>query len=317
MNFDFGSTLARAWKITWENKILWIFGILASLGGGTWGSGVNYNFGGGGGSGGGQPQLPPDVQRFLDRLGNDPVFIAIIIGVVCGLLLLGLVLFVLSIIGRGGLIGGAQLAEANGKVTFGEAWSAGTRHFLTLFLIGLATGLVVLALFVVTIVPGVLLTVATLGFGLLCLLPLICLLVIVAIILGIIAYFAQIAAVTENLGVGAAFGRAWAIIKANLGPIIILGVILAVIGGIIGFVTALPLIAIVFPPMIGLLLGDKNGLGTGIAIAIVCGVAYLPVLLFISGVLQTWITSTWVLAYKQFTGPAAAPASPYSVTPPM
>ena len=39
---DYGEVLSKAWKIVWKNKILWIFGILASFGQGS-----------GGGSGGG------------------------------------------------------------------------------------------------------------------------------------------------------------------------------------------------------------------------------------------------------------------------
>ena len=68
------------------------------------------------------------------------------------------------------------------------------------------------------------------------------------------------------------------------------------------------------PPMIGIMSGDEGGMRAGIAVAAICFVAYLPVLLLASGILQTWITSAWTLAYQQFTRPAA-PASPSEVSP--
>ena len=316
MSLDFGSILGRAWRITWENKVLWIFGVLASLGGGGGGGGnAGTQFSSGDFGRGREPQLPPEVERFVDRLNNnDPMLIAIVVGVTCLLLLLALVFFVLSIIGRGGLIGGVQLANANGRVTFGEAWSVGTRHFWRLFLIGLLVGLVIFALALVTLVPTAIFAGVTFGVGLLCFFPVLCVFILAAIVLGIIAYFAQIAAVIENLGVTDALRRAWEVIRANLGAIIVLGIILVVVGGIAGFVIALPLIAVVFPPMIGIMSGDEGGMRAGIAVAAICFVAYLPVLLLASGILQTWITSAWTLAYQQFTRPAA-PASPSEVSP--
>ena len=316
MSLDFGSILGRAWKITWENKILWVFGILASLGGGGGGGGSpNFDFSGGGG--GGQPELPPEVERFFDRLAEEPAFLAVIIGLVCLLLLIGLAFFVLSIIGRGGLIGGISLADANGKVTFGEAWGAGTSHFWRLFLIGLLVGLIIFVLALVTLVPTAIFAGLTFGVGLLCFFPVLCVFILAAIVLGIIAYFAQIAAVIENLGVTDALRRAWEVIRANLGPIIVLGIILAVVGGILGLVIAAPLIVAVFPPVFGAITGDESGLRAGLAVAAVCFVVYLPVLLVASGILHTWITAAWTLAYKQFTRPATPPSDFQPASPAM
>src|SRR5262245_20405187 len=135
MNLDLGATLSRAWRITWQNKILWIFGILAALMSG--GGNVDFSF-----QGGRPPigQPDPRVEQFFRRIFGDDVpnvLLAAGVGVGCLGLLFLVVLFVLSIIGRGGLIGGIQLADANGKVSFGEAWRAGTRKFWTVLAIGL------------------------------------------------------------------------------------------------------------------------------------------------------------------------------------
>ena len=43
MTLDLGGILRRAWAITWNHKILWIFGILAGLAGGGGSGGDNAN----------------------------------------------------------------------------------------------------------------------------------------------------------------------------------------------------------------------------------------------------------------------------------
>jgi hypothetical protein len=311
MKLDFGAILSRAWKITWENKVLWIFGLLAAMGNGAAGGGGGAGGGDGGGGrdfGPGGPELPPPVRRFVES--PDPRIIAIVIGVICVLVLIALVFFVLSMIGRGGLIGGVRLADDNGSVTFGEAWRVGLRNFWRVFLIGLIVGVVVIGLVLILLVPGIFFSITIIG--LLCGLPLIFAFVVAAIVLGIVAYFAQIAAVVEDLSVTAALGRAWEVIRANLGDIIILGIVLIVAQAVIGVVIALPVIVTLIPivfAVIGFINESQNMAVGGLIVAGLCFVAYLPVLIVLGGVLETWITSAWTLAYRQFIRPMAAPGA--------
>jgi len=311
MKLDFGAILSRAWKITWENKVLWIFGLLAAMGNGAAGGGGGAGGGDGGGGrdfGPGGLELPPPVRRFVES--PDPQIIAIVIGVICVLVLIALVLFVLSIIGRGGLIGGVRLVDDNGRVTFGEAWRVGLRNFWRVFLIGLIVGVVVIGLVLILLVPGIFFSITIIG--LLCGLPLIFAFVVAAIVLGIVAYFAQIAAVVEDLSVTAALGRAWEVIRANLGDIIILGIVLIVAQAVIGVVIALPVIVTLIPivfAVIGFINESQNLAVGGLIVAGLCFVAYLPVLIVLGGVLETWITSAWTLAYRQFVRPMAAPGA--------
>ncbi len=150
MNLNFGDILSRAWKITWGNKILWVFGVLALLGqggGGGGNQGVSFDAGDFQPGPGGLPNLPPEFERFLETIGNlGDRLLPIVLVLVCLGILLSIVFFLLSILGRGGLIGGAQLAAANGKVSFGEAWGAGLRSFGRLFLIRLLIALPVIVL---------------------------------------------------------------------------------------------------------------------------------------------------------------------------
>jgi len=128
---DYGEILSRAWKITWNNKILWLFGLFAGTGASlnTGNGGSGGGDGGGGFEGGPGGGLPPNIERQLER----PEVIAIILAITGVLLLIVVALIVLSIIARGGLIGGIRLADDNGKVTFREAWSIGLRYFWRIF----------------------------------------------------------------------------------------------------------------------------------------------------------------------------------------
>jgi hypothetical protein len=308
---DYGNTLSRAWKITWNNKILWLFGFLAGLGasgGGNGGGRGNVRVSNGNGWPGNI--LPPDLERQLQR----PEVIAIVITVACVLLVIGLALFVLSIVGRGGLIGGIRLADDNGKVSFGEAWSVGVRNFwrmLGIQLILLLAGLLIGSFGLFTGLIGA----ATLGLGLVCLLPILCVLVLALIPLSILAHFAQFGIVVDNLGVMDAFRKSWQVLKDNLGPIIILAIILVIIGIVAGLVLVAPFVGIVLPTVAAFILNPEHpnpGLLIGSGLALLC---YLPIAIVLGSILQTWSVSVWTLAYRQFTGAARAPMAPAAPQP--
>lgn len=309
MSLNYGEIIQRAWQITWKHKILWLFGILAGLGN----SSPNFNFNNGPRTGSGANPLPPEITRFFEQFDQNTL-IALALGLTCVFLLLAVVLIALQVIGRGGLIGGLRQAAASGQITFGEAWQIGLGKFWTLFIIGLLVGGAVFIAFLVTVVPGILLSVVTFGLGLLCLLPLICVLVIVATLLGVVAYFAQIAAVVEGLGVQEALGRAWQVIRANLINILIMGLLVAVVSFVVNLVLFLPVLIVVVPLGVALAMGQNLGTGA-LAFGLVCGIAYLPVLLVLSGILQTWMTAVWTFTYEQLarpTAPGAQPAPPFA-----
>ena len=316
MSLDYGNLLSRAWQITWKHKVLWIFGILAGLGngGGPPGDGGNND--------GGRPSSGfefgyPQFDQWINQI-DQAALVAIVLGLICLALLIAVALIALQVIGRGGLIGGVLKADADQAVTFGETWQVGVSKFWTLFLIGLIPGLVSLLLAIIVIAPGVILSVLTLGLGFLCLIPLVCLLAIGGVILNIIAYFAQIAAVAENLGVLDALRRAWAVITANVGNIVVLGLIVIAVGFFAGLIIALPILLTIVPAVIAVVgfAGESQVVGYGgLAFALACCALYFPILLVLSGILQTWVTATWTLAYKRLTqssAPGGQPAPGFS-----
>jgi hypothetical protein len=306
---DFGHVLTRSWEIIWKNKVLWIFGILASCSGQSRGSSFNYGFDSSNTSTG---QLPPGIEQWFNQLEArfnsvpEEQLIAIIIGLVVLAILLGLVFFVIGLFGKVGLIKGAQQAEAGMALSFRQLardayavlWRAAGLNLL-LFIIPF---IIVLAL----VLAGSLLVVGTMGIGLICLIPLACLILLVFIAYGIYVEFANLALVSEDLGVMDAVSRGWEVVRNNVGNVLVMALVLMIGGGIITILIGLPIVAIAFPAVIGGVSGTQDAFTTGLTISAICLVLALPVLILLGGILQSYIQSAWTLTYLQLTG--AAPA---------
>ena len=307
---DFGEVLSRAWKTIWKHKILWIFGILSSCG-----------QSGGGGSGGYSPQssggnkwsgeVSPGMQEFfsnMEQFFNQieiwQIF-AIIAVFIFIMLIFWCIAMVLSTIGRIGLIQGTVQSEAGAeKLKFGDLFKSGKPYFWRVlglnFLIGLAA--FVLSLFVFAPLAFV----ATITFvGLFCLIPIICLLVPVFWLISVVIQQANIALVVEDLGIIAAIQRGWSVFRENLSNFIIMALILGLGGAIVGFIFAIPLILIILFTVIGAGMGLTSEVGFTFGRGLLAGglafLFYLPILTFLSGVLQAYIQSAWTLTYLRLT----------------
>lgn len=302
---DFGNVLSRAWQIVWKHKVLWIFGIL-----------VGCSSGGGGGSSlrTSYRQQPPEQFRpLIQALENlTDAQIALIIGVITltVLVLVALVIF-LSTIGRIGLIRGTQQAEAGAiSLAFGELFSGSMPYFWRVFGLNLVVGLATAIVLVALLALGVFGTVVTFGVGALCFIPLICILIPLLWFVSVIVEQASIAIVLENLGILDGLRRGWEVVRANLGTIIVMALILILgVGGIGGLIIGLPLVFIVIPAVIGVMAGSQRALGGGLLIAGLCFVAYLPFFLILSGILHAYIESAWTLTFMRLgSAPAARQA---------
>ena len=309
---DIGNILSRSWQIIWKHKILWIFGILAGCGSsGNGGSGWRGNRGG---EGGGQvpPQFQPFVQPF-QNLTQGQIAVLVTVAILVALVLMVLVVF-LGTVGRVGLIRGTQQAEGGAaSVSFGELFSGSMPYFWRVFGLGLLVGLLILVVAGLVAVMAVIGTIGTLGLGLICLIPLICILVPVIWFVSVITEQASIAIVIENLGVMDGLRRGWEVVRINLGAMIIMALILMLgVGGIGGFIIALPVVFIVLPALIGAAVGTNQSVGGGLILAGVCFIAYLPVLLILNGILRSYIETAWTLTFMRLTNKPAAALQPVS-----
>ena len=297
---NFSKILSRAAEITWRWKALWVFGFLISLGQGNRGS--NYsNWVEDRGSGG----------IMLDHI--PPAVGGLLISLVCIGLLIGIALWVLSIIGRGALIGGVQQVEEEGDTELGRAWRVGVSHFWTLFGISILTALpvLVLALFTVAAFLGPILTEIGISAGrdvptgifslsFLCGAPLCCSAILAAILLSQIKIYANRAAVLEGLGWIEALQRGWQVLKDNLVPTVVLWLIFFVIGLILTLVIVAIILVIASPFLVLFANADPSlwMLGNIILEAIVIMIVSAA----IGSIVETFTSTTWTLAYREMTG---------------
>ena len=310
MKFNFGEILTRAWQITWKYKVLWIFGILAGC-----------SQGSGGGSGGGSnsgyragpsdQNLPPELKRFFHQMQDfvgwveANLFLFIAIGVIVFLLLMVLFIF-LGTIGRVGLIKGAYEAELGAeRLSFGELFSASLPYFWRIFGLSFLIGLA----FFLLLMPFVLLGVLTAGIAFMCILPLICIIIPVGIAVSIIIEQANRAIVLEDMSIFDGLKRGFEVARANVGPMLVMALILFGIQLVLGIVIALPIFIIVFPTIFAFALGEAQSF-TPLYIALACICLYAPVTWLLNGILTTYTQSAWTLTYLQVTkksGPSEAP----------
>ncbi len=311
---DFGKVLTRAWEIIWKYKILWVFGLFASCSG----QQSSYNFGGGGGGGGGPtfqfegdeiPYMPPEYYQFfmqIERFFQENLETIIAAGIALFFLVIFLVIafFLVGNLGKVGLIKGTLLAEAGAEsLTFSEIFEESKPFFWRIVALNLVIALASIVLVVIigfAIAGGAILT---LGIGLICFLPLLCLLIPLFWYLGIVIRQANIALVVENLDIFAALERGWNITKDNLGNMIVMGVILVIGGAVAGFVFGIPLIFSFVPMITGFITGDfftdMEALLRGISAVVVLQLVYLPIYLGLRSVLISYVESAWVLTYLE------------------
>lgn len=302
---DYGKILTRAWQITWRWKVLWIFGFLASLGSG----------GGGGGGGSGVNNGSRGAGNF-PNFDISPQMGGLIIGLVCLALIIGLFLWVLSIIGRGALIAGVQQVEDEGQTSFGSAWRVGLSRFWTIFGIGFLAALPILIIVLVLIGVGIAVAVGA-GYNftndvperalgvilpaLACLIPLACVTVVLAVVLAQIQLYAERAAILEGHGWIEAFKRGWQVLKTHLGPTIIFWLIFLLIGGALAAIVVGGILALALPAMA--LFGNNNP--NALAVVTMCGGALVGfvILAVVGAIVQTFTSTTWTLVYRQLTRP--------------
>ena len=307
MNFNFGEVLSRAWQIIWKHKVLWIFGIFAGCSRGS--GNFRGNSGGGGGGNGGQPNFPPEVMRIFEFIQQN-LTMFIVVGCIVLLLIWAVTLF-LGTIGRVGLIRGTFQAEAGAeKLIFGQLFSESTPYFWRIFGLSLIVAIPVLVVLAALIAAGIAFAISASNgndaarVGVFGIVPLligcICLLIPVMFVVGMIIRQAENAIVLEDLRVLPAISRGWEVFRANLGPIILMAIILAVLGIVVGLIIAIPVLAIVIPAALTFYAGNAQNWSPMI-FAGICLVLYIPIAWLLNGILAAYTESAWTLTYMRLT----------------
>ena len=317
MNFNFGEVLSRAWQIIWKHKVFWIFGMLASCSRGGPSLNLSYNFNSGDFNGG-APNIPPEIQRFMEFVVQNAIAIATIsIALVC---IIWIIAIFFGTVGRIGLIRGVGQVEAGGMTAFGQLFSESLPYFWRVFglsvLIGLPFVIVIGAMVAGFVAFGVALSQGSnaSAIGFLALIPVflgcLCLLVPIGIVVGLIVRQAERAIVLEGAGLLPGLSRGWDIFRINLGPIILMALILWVIGLGVGFVIAIPVLIVVLPATFAFVAGAASGRSpnwTPMISALACTCLLAPFLWLARGILVSYVESAWTLTYMRLVSPPENP----------
>ena len=297
---DYGNILSRAWQVTWKHKVLWIFGIFVALssGSGSFNSGTSWNQSSSSGGGGNfpQPDMPPQLREFL----NSPALPIAIIALLCLGLIIALAIFLMGVASTGALIGGIDLAESTGAVTFSQAWVLGTSNFLKILGLKIGVGIIgFVAIFA----------------GIICC-PLLCLVVPGSIALQVIAEFASFAIVLDKEGVIESIQKGFNVLKTNFTSVFVLGLILFGIGIAYGLVVAIPVLVAFAPAIIAVMGSTREPNMMLIGATVLMFLCLIPIFIVVGGVYTTWQTATWQLAYRQFTASTSTVSNAPSPEPP-
>jgi hypothetical protein len=302
---DYGRLLSRAWDVIWAHKFLILLGLLVALTSSSSSStislGNNWDLRGTGDS---FRVQPPDMRQFpwfnqLPREGRAwalgvPIFL-VTVAIAVGLVI-GIPLWVLSTLSRGGLIAGVSAIDGGGTSSFGEAFNAGWRKGWRLIGIGILPAipgllLALIGLGTAAFAAGVasafrsnIVRAPLAGIGIAAAV-LACILIPIVIVLSFLRTFAERACMLEDLGVFEAYGRGLSVLSANLGSAILLFLIQIAVSIVIGILLIVPTV-----------------------IMVICCI-FWPVLLLIQGTIAAYFSAMWTLAWREWTVvPAAGPA---------
>lgn len=314
---NYGEVLSSSWRTIWKHKVLWIFGFLAALGGGSSG-GSSGGGGGGGGSGNGfpgtfNPQLNEWLQQVNSWLQSNWWVILVLAAVI---FLFVILLTVLSTFGQIGLVRGAWKAdEGTQKLRFGPLFAESGRYFWRVVgftLLVFVVGLVIIMVLGLGAVAGVILT---LGVGLLCLIPFLCIFVLVAWLAGIIIRLTVVSIVGEDKGIFEALSGVWDTARGHLGEVILMGLILGLGGGLVQFFIAIPFFFAFFPVLIGVFMDTGEAMRATLLASAALFCLYLPIAMFLGSVVEAYLGTAWTLTYRRLTGRGPAlvevlPAAP-------
>jgi len=309
---DFGEVLSKAGKIIWKFKVLWIFGILASCG----------QRSSNGGGGGGNPQFefsgdnfyfPPgwehnfrQMENFFDTIQGWQIA-ALVLGFFFFMLIFILIATAISTVGEIGLIKGTVKADDGAeKLGFGELFNDGKPFFWRVFGFNLLAAFAIMVAVLLLFIPLIGIGVVTAGIGLICIIPLICLLIPLSWLVSLVFKQIIISMVVDDLKIQDGIVRGWEVFRDNFGNILVLGLILGFGSLIIGIFLAVPLFFAAIPSIAGILSGLVIGsdilLGSGIAAAAIGFLIILPIVILLDGILKSYIMTAWTLTYRRLTG---------------
>ncbi len=316
---NFIDLLKRAGSLWWRVKLLWPLGMLAALVGygdsaisGNFNSAQNLRSDTGSG---GMPLWLTELAAsplVRDVMHNPWPYLLGLLALLVGWALLAAMVGALA---HGALIRVADVADQGYTANLSDGLRVGAARALPLFLLNLILALPVIIIMSLVLGGFALIFVrsvtsfsafdgatpsgpliASLFGAIFCLIGVFLLLALLAALLGLWARVAQRACVVEGLGPVASLGRGWHLMRRNLGLTLLTWLFQALLGGVIGFVLALPALALSFPLIFAVSEGRANVVGLFIALI---GYAFVASVVG-GGILTAFNATLWTVIYRAF-----------------
>lgn len=322
---EYGPLIERAWRLTWQNRFLWVLGLFATS---TVGSCSPA-----GGSNSGWQVDRSEVERFyspdLFRPFQEPnpwlsqnigwillTFIAVA-------LLVGIAFTIVSVAAQGGMASATGELGIGRRTSGGAAWRTGFRLFWRYLLMWLIiVGLTVAVLLAIALIVGVAVAIgAGLDGGRNVLLVIAAVLVgIPAVLLAILAFtvgsvvvaFAQRAIALEDLPSTAGLGAGYRLVRQNLGTSALAWLVSLALSIVSGIAIALAAVALLLPlGGLGFVLYFVSGVSTALILyGIVAVLVLIAGLWLLGGIVNTFFWNYWTLVYLRLTGRLTARLEP-------
>lgn len=320
---DIGRILTRSLEIAWRYKVLWVFGfIMALTGGGGGGNGGSVNYSGSGRDFGFDRDAPGRLP-----IPDSTLILAIVTALMCLLIVYLVLVLYLRFVARGALVSAVRGIENGATPTLGGAWREGQTYYLRLlglgFLVNVPLLFLTFTLILLAVLPfiGTLMLassrigpggpssrdVLTLISGMFGFIALLCAAILCIALVHLVVHplyeFAVRAIVVEDKRTMEGLSQGWSRIRANLGQVIVLYIVL--IGARIGW--SMLTLALSIP--IGLaalgvvLLTAQSSILTAVALGLALGLPLIVLFIFLEGLFQVFESNVWTEGYLALTAP--------------
>jgi hypothetical protein len=308
---DYIGILRKSWNVTWRYKILWLFGLFA-------GGGSSFSYSGNNWNTGSNSRNPVPGNITTAQFGSFVQHYAfLIVVVVLFLIVLGVLLWIVSVAARGGLIHLVNEAEEGREVRVGLGWHAGFAKWWRVFAVGfladLPAGILafIMAVIVAIAVVGAIAAsggnssnvgaaVVTAVTGTCCLLAVFIIAAIaVGLIFGIVKELAFRYAVLEDRPIMESLKAGWRDLWGKRGAFTMYLFMVAV-GFVYGIVVGVVALVMIVPA--ALMMAFGNVFGGGFLIFLGVLVMIVP-----TAVYATFYHTVWTVFFRAMTGVAPMP----------
>jgi len=290
--------LKKAGQIVWQNKFLFWFGFLMTLG-----SPGSFNVG----NNEGWNKKSDAIRSFAE------IHWQLVLAIGLALFIFGILLFLLSLVGKAGLVQSISLIIQNRKTNFREGWKAGKKSLWNLFKLSLLFFFAIFIIVLVLSIPVIFLAVrgswiSAILVGLLA----VSIFIPLAFILALTNIFAEFYIILSSLKVWSAVEAGYNLLIQNIKNSFIFFLLMLAVNMIVGiiflFIFIITLLILVPTGIIFYGLGKiVFGIFLGLAILLA-----LAILFFISSVFLAYKTTAWTLFFYEIASIKAGEAEKVS-----